>query len=244
MFGNIRNIPTLNLAANSANRNLGGVYSKYDRMAGFITMAVTPNYGWPVPVATDFVKDGYEAIADLGDAIDATVFGLPAGGLTLINTTSFSAVASQNFESVFSATYDNYQIVFNFSGSTSAIALFRISSGASPITTGSYNRKRIYSGTNSTSILQTNGAGQTSIEIGDITGTATTGFVGGSMTVNKPFLATRTGIAGSCVAATTADNFLSLFGGYQSDSTSYDGFALTCSTGTITGTASVYGYQK
>jgi hypothetical protein len=46
-------------------------------MAGFITMAVTPNYGWPVPVATDFVKDGYEAIADLGDAIDATVFGLP-----------------------------------------------------------------------------------------------------------------------------------------------------------------------
>ena len=167
-----------------------------------------------------------------------------ASGLTLINTTSFSAVASQNFPSVFSATYDNYQIVFNFSGSTSAIALFRISSGASPITTGSYNRKRIYSGTNSTSILQSNGAGQTSIEIGDITSSATTGFVGGSMTVNAPFLATRTGISGSCVAATTGDNFLSLFGGYQSDTTSYDGFALTCSTGTITGTASVYGYQK
>jgi hypothetical protein len=25
-----------------------------------------------------FVKDGYAAIADLGDAIDATVFGLPS----------------------------------------------------------------------------------------------------------------------------------------------------------------------
>jgi hypothetical protein len=45
-------------------------------MAGLIDMAVTPNYGWPVPVATDYVKDGYAAIADLGDAIDATVFGL------------------------------------------------------------------------------------------------------------------------------------------------------------------------
>jgi hypothetical protein len=35
-------------------------------------MATTPNYGWPIPVATDYVKDGYANIADLGDAIDAT----------------------------------------------------------------------------------------------------------------------------------------------------------------------------
>ena len=41
-------------------------------------MAVTPNYSWPIPVATDLVKDGYQAIADLGDAIDATVFALAA----------------------------------------------------------------------------------------------------------------------------------------------------------------------
>jgi hypothetical protein len=34
----------------------------------------TPNYGWPVPTSTDFVKDGATAIEDLGDAIDATVY--------------------------------------------------------------------------------------------------------------------------------------------------------------------------
>jgi len=34
----------------------------------------TPNYGWPVPTSTDFVKDGATAIEALGDAIDATVY--------------------------------------------------------------------------------------------------------------------------------------------------------------------------
>ena len=33
----------------------------------------TPINAWPVPVSTDLVKDGAEAIEDLGDAIDASV---------------------------------------------------------------------------------------------------------------------------------------------------------------------------
>lgn len=56
----------------------------------------TPNYGWPVPTSTDFVKDGATAIEALGDAIDATVFGLPPAGkiLQVVSTTktdTFSA---------------------------------------------------------------------------------------------------------------------------------------------------------
>ena len=46
----------------------------------------TPNYGWPVPTSTDYVKDGATAIEALGDAIDATVFGLGSSALTLIKT--------------------------------------------------------------------------------------------------------------------------------------------------------------
>jgi hypothetical protein len=37
-------------------------------------MASTPEYGWPTPNNSDYVKDGAEAIRDLGDAIDATVY--------------------------------------------------------------------------------------------------------------------------------------------------------------------------
>jgi hypothetical protein len=43
----------------------------------------TPNYGWPVPTSTDYVKDGATAIEALGDAIDATLFGI--GGNTKIS---------------------------------------------------------------------------------------------------------------------------------------------------------------
>jgi len=83
-------------------------------------MAVTPNYSWPVPVNTDLVKDGAEAIKDLGDAIDATVFGLPSGGISLISSTTVTAQASFSISSVFSATYDNYVIAINLVQSTSA----------------------------------------------------------------------------------------------------------------------------
>lgn len=36
-------------------------------------MATTTNYGWPTPVSTDYVTDGWDAIKDLGDAIDTTL---------------------------------------------------------------------------------------------------------------------------------------------------------------------------
>ena len=67
-------------------------------------MAVTPNYSWPVPVNTDYVKDGAEAIKDLGDAIDATVFGLPSGAvvqvLSSVNTSTFSTTNSATWTDV------------------------------------------------------------------------------------------------------------------------------------------------
>jgi hypothetical protein len=72
----------------------------------------TPNYGWPVPTSTDLVKDGATAIEALGDAIDATVFGLPASGFALIGTTTIgSAVSSVTISSVFSATYEAYKVI-------------------------------------------------------------------------------------------------------------------------------------
>jgi len=37
-------------------------------------MANSPNYGWPEPNDSDYVKNGAEAMRDLGDAIDSTVY--------------------------------------------------------------------------------------------------------------------------------------------------------------------------
>lgn len=69
----------------------------------------TPNYGWPVPTDTDYVKDGAAAIEALGDAIDATVYALPSGGMTLISTTTFSG--STLTLSAIPQTYKNLYLV-------------------------------------------------------------------------------------------------------------------------------------
>ena len=76
----------------------------------------TPNYGWAVPTSTDLVKDGATAIETLGDAIDAsmnTALGTKKAGMVLLNTTSFSGVASQSFNNVFTTTYDAYKIILD-----------------------------------------------------------------------------------------------------------------------------------
>ena len=74
----------------------------------------TTNYGFDIPQSTDLVKDGATAIATLGQDIDTamnTALGTKKAGMVLLNTTSFSGVASQSFNSVFSATYDYYRII-------------------------------------------------------------------------------------------------------------------------------------
>jgi hypothetical protein len=39
-------------------------------------LALSPNYSWPEPDNSDFVKDGATDIRALGDAIDATVYAI------------------------------------------------------------------------------------------------------------------------------------------------------------------------
>jgi hypothetical protein len=65
-------------------------------MAGFIMATTTPNYGWPVPTSTDYVKDGATAIEALGDAIDATVFGLKgiAQVVSTVKTDTFTTTSN------------------------------------------------------------------------------------------------------------------------------------------------------
>ena len=58
-------------------------------------MATTSNYSWPTPDDTDLVRDGAEAIRDLGNAIDATVAGI---GSTILQ------VATATLTSDFSTT--------------------------------------------------------------------------------------------------------------------------------------------
>jgi len=221
---------------------LGGVYSKYDRMAGFITMATTtPNYGWPVPTSTDFVKDGATAIEALGDAIDATVFGLP-GGLTLVNTTTFSSVASQSLNNVFTSTYQNYVINIDAIQNTSAANIgLRFRVGGADNTSGSYFY--MITGLNTAPAADNlNAALQTSSLF-------TRGFTGARFSANMNFFnpavattSTFTTIGNGASAGGQAASFTGA--GLLSANTAFDGITFITSANTMTGTIRVYGYNN
>jgi hypothetical protein len=83
----------------------------------------TPNYGWPVPTSTDYVKDGATAIEALGDAIDATVFGLGSGPDVMISKGTFTTSSAVNLSSVLNSSYNFYTLNVYANGSSAGAAL-------------------------------------------------------------------------------------------------------------------------
>lgn len=196
----------------------------------------TPNYGWPVPTSTDLVKDGATAIEDLGDAIDATVFGLPGSGLTLIKQqTVGTAVSTVTVTGAFSATYDAYKIIIS-GGAASVSDAVNIQFGST--ITGYYSaRPRVTLATGAISANATvNG---TSLQFGSCN---TSGFVV-NVDIMNPYLTTLTQCSVPFWGATTA--IIDQTFGFLNNSTSYTAFTLTPTSGTWTGgTIYVYGYNK
>jgi hypothetical protein len=207
----------------------------------------TTNNNWPTPVATDLVKDGWEAIKDLGDAIDTTlgVYSPVTPGLVKLTTLSFSGVSSQSVNDCFSTTYDNYRIIINSTGTSvdqNLLMRFRVSGADN--TTSVYN----YSITG----LTTTGSGTnasansaTSFLLSQLESTSKY-FIGVSLDIIAPFLTReKTGsIIGNGILS--AGNIYGFAGGLGYDgTTSFTGFSIfTSSAGNISGSVSVFGYNK
>jgi hypothetical protein len=213
-------------------------------MAGFITMAVTPNYGWPVPVATDYVKDGYEAIADLGDAIDATVFGL-GSGFNLISTTAFSGATSQSFGSdaspIFTSAYRNYRIILdNLAVATTGQNLkFRLRANTTDLTSAVYDIQSLYA--ISTTIGGGRTASATSCDIASLTTDARTcSFV---FDITNPQTTKIKNIISSGIVYEPAEGVRMFFHNSNINSTvAHNGFTIFASNN-ISGNISIYGYD-
>jgi hypothetical protein len=202
----------------------------------------TPNYGWTVPTSTDLVKDGATAIETLGDAIDAsmnTALGTKKAGMVLLNTTSFSAVASQSVNDVFSATYENYLILLNVPTATIADSiLMRLRVSGSDNSSSNYYWSLIYqnfSGATTPQGANSNGL-TTAFRVGYSSSTTRA-----SIQLFSPFATSQTSFNAD---AGNHNSDFALSGGNTSVTTSYTGFTIIASSGTLTGTVSVYGYNK
>lgn len=198
----------------------------------------TPNYGWTVPTSGDLVKDGATAIETLGDAIDAsmnTALGTKKAGMVLLNTTSFTSVASQSVNNVFTSAFRNYRIFVTAKHASDADITFRVRASGTDLSSSNYYQGRFYVGeTSSLAFGSGNASLQSSWDLGRI------GTWAGSMVMD---------IANPQVTEVTTA-FTSSSGGYfqtfgqslNNITTSYDGFTVI-SSGSMTGQVSVYGYN-
>ena len=165
-------------------------------------------------------------------------------GMTLINTTSFSGVASQAVPTVFSATYENYKIIVTFSAVSADGAIFmKLRSGATDSSTG-YSTGN--PGLTETGVAQNQyEAGITSgFRINTIDNTATADYYSNSIDLYKPFLTNRSSMSLTGVGVNTSGTFFGFAGGGQHTvASSYDGINIIASAGNISGKVSVYGYN-
>jgi len=199
----------------------------------------TPFYGWSVPTSTDLVKDGASAIEILGDSIDAsmnTALGTKKAGMVLINTTTFSAVASQSFNNVFSSTYENYYAILRVTASADTAGSLRFRVGGADNSTSNYNRQTLTAA--STTVSATSTSSQTSYSLGTVVSTEET-F---ELFFFRPQLTSKT-VFGFRRWKDTS-NEIQIVEGFFNATTVFDGFTLLpTSPQTLSGVVSIYGYN-
>jgi hypothetical protein len=194
----------------------------------------TPNYGWDVPTSTDYVKDGATAIETLGDDIDATLWTALGGaypGMRLVKKqTVGSAVSSVTVSNAFSATYENYRIIYS-GGVGTGTGEFNFSLGG--ITTLYYSQ--LVYGAGSSPLA----AAQSGVSSFFWAGSTLAGSAADcTIDITSPFA--------SKIKTYKATLFYAALGnsvGYVNSTASATDFTLTPTAGTLTGgTIYVYGY--
>lgn len=192
---------------------------------------------------------GYEGItsgtATAGEVLTAqgggtAIWQAPVdnSGLVHINTTNFSAVASQSVNDVFTSTYKTYKVIIDHTVSTNLSTSLRLRVGGSDNSTSNYGYQ--YVTASATSVSGARATGQTSFAMGGVANRTSYSFL-----IFNPAESLRTGLqlfAGDDYAGTGLRIALYNFG-FNAD-TVFDGFTLIASTGNMTGRIQVYGLKE
>lgn len=196
-------------------------------------MGTTTKMAIPYPEATGLVKDGWEDMKDIANQVDAK------SGLVLINTTTFSGVSSQSINDVFSANYDNYKIVFNSNHSSTINSInMRYRVAGSDASGANYERQGLVA--NNATVSGFRATGVTSAEVATIYATKNLAIV----EVGNPFAAIPTTTSCYWQDEETGVFRMLFFVTRHSLSTSYTGFTFFPTNNTMTGSVSVFGYNK
>jgi hypothetical protein len=160
----------------------------------------------------------------------------------LINSTSFSGVSSASFAAdTFTTTYDNYRIIVRLTSSSSTGYLqMRLRSAGTDNTTSNYDSQAI--GRQSGGVTSTFESANDTIWYVVAKGAGDLTAVGMDLFSPKASNFTLFATSSQGIGAANSSNFAA--GGTFKASTSFDSATLISSAGTITGTYSIYGYNK
>jgi hypothetical protein len=165
-----------------------------------------------------------------------------------INLVCVSAVASQSINDVFSTTYTNYRIIVNQIPSAVSNLNLRLRVSGTDASGNNYKYAAIGYNSNNTALNNYSGGAADVSSFESISQSATTGTDNIAVfDILNPFETKPTFLSGKGQRFdSTGIGILGDFNytGRHSLSTSYTGFTIYPSSGTITGTVSVYGYSK
>ena len=169
-------------------------------------------------------------------------------GLTLISATTFSGVATQSFNSVFSSTYANYVIAYNIVAADAAAArgvLLRYRASGTDTTTSYAGQMGAWNIESTTQSYNEVVASTTFTQLGFSSSAAEINRLLGSAYIYNPNVAQYTALTGQAISEKQG----AYKGGYQTYSmqtgtTQFDGFTLYASSGNISGTVRIYGLRN
>jgi hypothetical protein len=170
--------------------------------------------------------------------VQAVPTGINSALVCVKAETAFTTVSTINVNNVFSATYTNYliNILFDVSTLTNLNMRLRVG-GVDNSTTQSYKRQSLE--VDGSTVTGFRGDGESFL----LGANATTAIGIIQVTVFQPFVADETPIM-SYNMRSTSNGVIFQNWAFHNQATSYDGFTLFPSAGTITGSYTVYGYGK
>ena len=162
-------------------------------------------------------------------------------GLTLINTTSFSAVASISLpNNTFTSSFNAYYFVFNCTGSTAVNISARLRAAGVDNSSAVYNRANW----ESIPITSSRDNNQTSLLVGETYDSDMKRRIMGLHLFDPQVSGRYTSGITHSIADLTGDVYpIQRFHGVEV-TTSYDSITFLTNTGTITGSISCYGYNQ
>ena len=152
---------------------------------------------------------------------------------------SFTASTSISLNGIFTSTYDHYKVEIYTTASSTAVLRVVLRSAGTDATAANYDYTLLYanSGTPGSATVAANANWALNASISST-------VMKHNLELTNPFLASMTTAIGRSVAyASAVAPLIGNFGGGHRLSTSYDGLTFTTSTGSLTGTIRVYGYN-